>query len=298
MKNTRRDYKRQARGLLKGHRTAGAMLTLLLILFSAFVTAAEELIGALTGLSYFTDPAYTPDNFFDNRLLFSPQVMLLFGGSCLLSFLISAPLRLGEKLWYLHISAGDPARLTAAFCCYYGPYRYFRAVVFELRLAVRKAVTVFLCFLPVIAFVIAIPLFGLLGLPELLLYPLIFVLILLLLLTAGALSVYWLGRFFLAEYIFALYSCRMRDAFRLSALIMKARKNELFTLKLSFLPLFAADLLLLPRLFTVPYREAVYARCAGCFMEAYERKKEPAPITANPRFADFATREFPCASSI
>ncbi len=298
MMNGRRQRKREARRSLKGSWIKGAFIAFLLFSFSMAGTVAEELAGSLMGLSYFTDSSHTPDNYLDDKILLSPAVLLLFFGGYLLSFLLASPLRLGEKLWYLHVSASDQSALSDAFRYYRSIGSYFRSVVFEARLAVRKLLVLLLCFLPTVVFWLILPLFEPLGLPNVLFYLLTSVTVMLFILISSALSLYWTGRYFLAEYIYTLYSCKMRDAFRLSAIIMKKRKNGLFALTLSFLPLFAADLLIFPRFFTLPYRSAVYAQYAQFFMEAYEREKDCAAVrNISPPPNRFATREFPCVPS-
>lgn len=295
--NIRRRLKRDSRRMLKGMWGKGAVLSAVAFLISAVLIGAEDLLGQMLELSYFADPRNTPGNYLDNTPSLSLAALLLFLGSVLLSFLLSAPLRLGSKRWYLHLTAGDPKPLIDAFSYYRKPLPFLRAAVFEAQLSLRKALLTAVCFLPALLLYLALPTLEQLAIPSFLFFLLVALLLLLFSLMGAVFSLLWSGRYFLAEYLYTLYGCRMRDAVKLSVIIMRGRKTHLLSLMLSFLPLYLTDLLILPRLWTVPRRNAAFARYAQYFTEAYEQAKEKAAPKHTPDEAErFATREFPCVS--
>lgn len=266
-------------------------------MISVGCTIAEDLIGAVLQLGYFEDIKSTPANHLDNTLRLSPAILLLFFGGSILFFLLSAPLKLGSKGWYLHLVAQDRQPLGSAFSYYRTPARYLRAVMFEARLVIRRTVLGLIPFLPIVALAPFLLFLEEAGLPKLLFSLLATLTLGLFCLLAGVIALVWIGRYFLAEYLYLLYGCRMKDAFRLSAIIMKGRKTILFSLIFSFLPLYLADLFLLARLWTVPRREAAFAQYAVHFMECYQREKETAtPKAESDRSDRFLTKEFPCVS--
>ncbi len=295
--NQRRRLKQETRRSLKGNWGKAVALTVVLLLIPALCTVAEDAVGMFLELEYFEDSLHTPKNHLDNTLYISPAVFLLFVSGTLISFLLSAPLRLGAKGWYLHLVAHDPKPLSDAFRYYTRPSAYLQAVLFETRLFFRRSVLILISFLPAILFYLSLPFLEQLSIPNLLFSLLTTVMLGLLCLLGSAVCLLWVGRTFLAEYLYFLYSCKMREAFYLSAKIMKGRKSVLFSLRLSFLPLAVAELLILPRLWTTPYKTAVLAQYARYFMESYEREKSTATLkSTKPQAERFLTKEFPCPS--
>ena len=289
-----KQLRREARARLKGHWLTACFLLLITTLIAVLVPFIEEATSILFHISYFQDTAETPNNYLDNTLAVSPLVLLTFGGGLLLRLCLASPFALGQKSWYQHLAAGDPAPLRNAFRFFSSLQAYCRSVLFTVQLYIRRFLLVFLCFLPLIALWLAFPFFLRFSIPQELFWLLLLLTAVILFLACTAVSAYWLGRYFLAEYILVLFPCKIRDAFKLSAIVMKERKNEWLSLLIGLLPCYLADLLVVPRLFTVPYRSAVYARYAQYFMESYEKAREA--VSISDRAAEFATREFSCPS--
>lgn len=289
-----KQLKRESRKCLRGARIKACGLLGIILVFKAICTFLEELASVLLQISYFRDTNATPKNYLDNSLSLSPVIALIFLGGLLLHLLLVSPFSLGQKSWYQHLAAENPAPLRDAFRFYKGWRPYWRAVIFSFRLSTKRFFLACFCFLPLILLFLAIPFLSRFSVPKELFWILLSLTFVILFLACTAVAAYWLGRYFLAEYILVLFSCKIRDAFRLSAVIMRGRKNEWLSLLVSMLPYYLADLLVLPLLFTVPYRNAVYARYARYFMESYEKSKETAAVPDSE--IEFATREFSCVS--
>ncbi len=265
--------KSDSRKALRGHYGVAGLPAILPLLLSALVAGLEWFTARLLGISYWTDPADTPQYFFDDRLRLTLMPLLLFVGFGLLQLLLTAPIRLGGRQWYLKLVAGNCLPVRSALGEYRTLRRLLRAAWLLLNLKLRQAALWLVVTLPAllswVVYCTADRLFPTAPWVQ----PLLFAIFLVLLGTCQVLWFYHKQRYFLTEYLYLLYPCKLRDAFKMSALVMKKQKHTVFSLKLSCLSLALLSLLLLPMWYTLPQIYAAQAACAKALLEEYEATK-------------------------
>ncbi len=295
--NLIKSSKRHAREVLAGNWFKGGFLSVAAGFIRLCCIGAEIALGEWLQLHYWEDPMHTPDNYLDDRPALLLLPLGLFVGGALLCFLLSAPLQLGKKRWFLHLAAQDHLPLSAAFSDYKIPRRLIKVLIFETRLNLRKGLAIGCCFLPIALGFPPLYYWGDRMLPQLPFLLLIFASLFLSALLATIFSMLWSARYFLAEYFYLLDAGSMKNAFRRSVTCMKGQKADVVALMFSFFPLTVADLLLLPRFWTASWRQAVTADYAMQLIQEWAQKAvADAVVAPAPQSERFPTREFPCVS--
>lgn len=280
----RKEIKKNSRRNLRGHYGIAGFLGILPFLISAAVSGMEWLVSRLFSIPYFEDAAHTPGYYFDDALSLTLPPLLLLIGFGILELLLTAPLKLGLRRWYLKLSAGDSPAPLEAFRSYSRLSRILKAFWLHLTLGLRRAVLWLLSSLPSLlvwaGYACADRLFSA-SFPWI--RPLLFLTFLITFLTCQVLYFYWKQRYFLAEYLYLVYPCTMRDAVKMSVLVMKDRKNTVFSFYLSCIPLALLTMLILPAWYTLPRIYAEEACLAKVMVEQYEAAKEAAPAKVSQR---------------
>lgn len=255
----------------------GKAFAVVLISFSflMFTVLIEKLLSYALDVPYFIDSAKTPGLYLDNIANLAPASFAVLFSALLMRLLLYSPVALGNKQWYLGLAGSNPYPVSAVFQ-YFTDFQTFRkAFCLRLNLLIRKSFFLILITAPAImVFILMCLLKFFVAAQELFLMQLVFgVIFICLFLLCQLLAVCFLQRYFLAEYIYVLYQCKIRDAIKMSVLIMKGHKAELFSVILSFLPYYIINLLWLPAFITLPHMNTVYAIYAKCFIERFERQQ-------------------------
>ncbi|MDD6237077.1 MAG: DUF975 family protein [Clostridiales bacterium] len=255
----------------------GKAFAIVLISFSFLIFTAliEKLLSYILEVPYFIDSAHTPGLYLDDILNLAPISVAVLLIALLIRLFLYSPISLGNKQWYLGLAGSNPFPVSSVFKYFAGFPNFFRAFCFHLNLLIRKSLFWLLITAPAIIVLILMCLLKFfVTAQELFLMQLAFgVIFVCLFLLCQLLAICFLQRYFLAEYIFVLYQCKIKDAIKMSVLIMKGHKSEIFSVILSFLPYYIVNMLWLPAFITLPHMNTVYAIYAKYFIERFEQQK-------------------------
>lgn len=275
----RKEIKKASCLCLRGHYGAAGLLAVMPFLLSAAVSGTEWLVSRLLNVSYFADAAHTAGYYFDDTLRLTLQPLALLIGFGILELLLTAPLRLGIRQWFLRLSADDAPVVSAVFRPYTRLRRILKAFWLRLTLLLRCAVLWVAAAMPALLVWVLYAFSGELFSSA---YPwirtLLFLAFLVTFLTCQVLYFYWRLRYFLAEYLYLVYPCKIREAVKLSVRIMKGKKNAVFSFYLSCIPLVLLALLILPAWYALPRLYAAQAGYARALIEQHEAAKETVPV--------------------
>ncbi len=255
----------------------GKAFAIVLISFSflIFTVLIEKLLSYILDVSYFIDYAQTPAFYLDDITNLGPASFAVLFSALIIHLLIYSPVSLGNKKWYLGLAGANPFPVSAVFSYFSGFQNFFRAFCLRFHLLIRKALFWTLINTPaIIVFVLLCLLKFFVASQELFMIQMAFSIIFIcLFVLCQLLAICFLQRYFLAEYIYVLYRCKIRDAIKMSVLIMKGHRSEIFSVILSFIPYYIVNILWLPSLATLPHMNMVYAIYAKYFIERFEQQK-------------------------
>ncbi len=270
----RRLIKQNARRALQRHWSRAASIALVALIFCFLFVALEMLLSAVFGLPAYVDPFATPDIYLDDLPNVSPVAMAVSFAVAGLYFLVLTPLSMGVLRWFFLLGDGkvEPTAVILHYFHAAGPFwrvlwlkvcLFFRRLLWSVAFLIVPAVMLYFADLwrqkgdtdleSVLS--LGLMLSGLL-----------------LLMLLGAFLLIWLMRYYLAEYtLITDPELTAREAIRQSVRLCHGRRTELLVLELSLLSWRVLDLLILPRLFTLPYRYTVKGLYAHYLLEVAKR---------------------------
>ncbi|HWP51084.1 MAG TPA: DUF975 family protein [Clostridia bacterium] len=273
----RRLIKQNARRALQRHWSRAAAIALIALIFCFLFVALEMLLSSLFGLSAYVDPFATPELFIDDMPNVTPVAMAVAFVVAVLYFLVLAPLTLGLMRWFFLLGDGKAEHTMAIFDYFLTAAQFWRVLWLKVCLFFKRLLwsVVFLAG-PIVMIYFAdiwrrkgdTDFESLLSLGLMLSGILLLVLL-------GTFLLIWLMRYYLAEY--ALINDRnltAREAIRRSVHLSHGRLTQLMVLELSLLGWRILDFLILPRLFTLPYRYTVRGLYAHYLIEVAQREHD------------------------
>lgn len=270
----RRLIKQNARRALQRHWSRAAAIALVALIFCFLFVTLEMLLSAVFGLPAFVDPFATPELYIDNLPNVSPVAMAVTLIVAALYFMVLSPLSLGILRWFFQLGDGKAEPTAAIFEYFFSASQFWRVLWLQICLFVRRLLwsAAFLA-VPVtlICFADIWRKKGDTDLESVLSLGMMTAGILLLVLL-GVFLLIWLKRYYLAEYaLITDDEITVRGAIHRSEQLSRGRSAELLVLELSLLGWRILDLLILPRLFTLPYRYTVRGLYAHYLIEVAKR---------------------------
>lgn len=273
----RRLIKQNARRALQRHWSRAAAIALIALIFCFLFVALEMLLSAVFGLSAYADPSATPDLYLDDLPNVSPVAMSVTLTVAALYFLVLTPLTMGLLRWFFMLGDGKVEPTAAIFDYFHTASLFWRVLWLQIRLFLGRLFwSVAFLALPA-AMIYFADLWRQKGdtdLESVLSLGLLLSGVLLLLLLGGFLLI-WLMRYYLAEYaLITDPTLTAREAIRQSVRLCHGRRAELLMLELSLVGWRLLDLLILPRLFTLPYRYTIQGLYAHYLTEVAGRDRD------------------------
>lgn len=270
----RRLIKQNARRALQRHWSRAAAIALVALIFCFLFVTIEMLLSAVFGLSAYVDPSATPDLYLDDLPNVSPVAMAVTLTVAALYFLVLTPLTMGLLRWFFMLGDGKAEPTAAIFDYFHTASLFWRVLWLQICLFFRRLFWSAAFLIPPAAMIYFADLWRQKGdtdLESVLSLGLLLSGVLLLLLLGGFLLI-WLMRYYLAEYaLIADPTLTAREAIRKSVRLCHGRRAELLVLELSLIGWRLLDLLILPRLFTLPYRYTVQGLYAHYLIEVARR---------------------------
>ncbi len=270
----RRLIKQNARRALQRHWSRAAAIALVALIFCFLFVTLEMLLSAVFGLPAFVDPFATPELYIDDLPNVSPIAMSVTFLVAALYFLVLAPLSLGIMRWFFMLGDGKVEPTVSIFEYFLSATQFWRVLWLQVCLFVRRLLWSALFLSGPTALIYLAGLWQKKGdtdLESVLSLGLMLVGFLLLAFL-GAFLMIWLMRYYLAEY--ALVNdgnLAAREAISQSISLSRGRLTQLLVLELSLLGWRILDFLILPRLFTLPYRYTVKGLYAHYLFEVSKR---------------------------
>ena len=272
----RRLIKENARRALQRHWCRAAAIALVSLVFCFMFITLETLLSSIFGLPAFVDPFVTPDIYIDDLPNVSPVAMAVMGVVAMLYFAVIAPLQMGIARWFYLVGDGKAESAITIFHYFGSTTQFWKVLWLYINRFFRQLIwTVVFLSVPSVLIYFA-QLWKLKGDTDM-----ESVLSLGMFLAGGTLMILlgvflaiWLMRYYLAEYIIIHDStCSVSEAIRQSVLVSRGRCTELFVLEFTLLGWRFADLLILPRLFTLPYRLTIKGLYAHYLLEVTKRSR-------------------------
>lgn len=258
--------KKNARTALRRHWCRACAIALIMIIFWAVFVSLQELIAEVFGIAGFVDIFSTPDIVLDDIPNISPVAIMITIALFLLFVMVITPLKLGVIRWFYLLTDGKAEPTISIFEYFFTAKGFFKAVLLRLSLFVRRVFWSVIFLAPPIAMIS----FGILwgeqtaGNIQTVMSASLKIIGCLLFLLLGLFLSIWLMRYYLAEFMLVGDNeISVGKAISRSIYVSQKRKTEFLVLELSLLGWRILDMLILPRLFTVPYITSVkglYAR--------------------------------------
>ncbi len=272
-----RQIKKNARASLKGCWGQAIAIFFTIIGVYLLISALEQALYFLLGLSGFQDVLNTPDFYLDDELSIDLWSVLCTGFSSLLLFLAGTPLTAGSAGWYFRLSAGSadaPLGFEGLFIPFTSGKRYLRTLGAAFILGFRSVLWGMLFLVPPACMAsffqwagkddslpFSVMLIDLGSVASWILFSVaIFALVI------------FLQRYYLVYYLLA--DRPQTPVLRIvstSVKMMKGHKWEAFSLKLSFLGWQMLSILVLPMLYVMPFYYASMAIYARYVIESFQR---------------------------
>lgn len=256
----RRLIKQNARRALQRHWSRAAAITLVALIFCFLFVALEMLLSAVFGLPAYVDPFATPELYIDDLPNVSPVAMVVTLTVAALYFLVLAPLSLGLMRWFFLLGDGRVEPTVAIFEYFLSSTMFWRVLWLQVCLFFKRlmwSITFLAGPVTLIYFADIWRQKGDTDLESVLSLGLMLSGILLLVLL-GAFLLIWLMRYNLAEYALINSSeLTAKESIHRSVQLSRGRLTELLVFELSLLGWRILEFLILPRLFTLPYRYTV-----------------------------------------
>lgn len=272
----RRLIKENARRALQRHWCRAAAIALISMIFCFVFISLEGLISAVFGLPAFVDPLATPGLYIDDLPNVSPIAMTIMGTVSALYFIVISPLIMGIKRWFFLVGDGKAEKTITIFDFFLKSSLFFKAIWLQINLFLRRIFwsATFLT-LPIFLVYIAnmwnkkgdTDIESVLSIGMMLAGVILFLLL-------GVFLLIWLMKYYLAEYmVIKDDEISVSEAISQSVEISRKRRSELFMLEFSMVGWLISDLLILPRLFTLPYRFTVKGLYAHYLIEISKREQ-------------------------
>lgn len=270
----RRLIKQNARRALQRHWSRAAAIALVALIFCFLFVTLEMLLSAVFGSPAFVDPFATPELYIDDLPNVSPIAMSVTFLVATFYFLVMAPLSLGVMRWFFLLGDGKVEPTVSIFEYFLSAAQFWRVLWLQVCLFLKRLLWSALFLTGPLALIYLAELWQQKGdtdLESVLSLGLMLIGFSLLALL-GAFLMIWLMRYYLAEY--ALINdgnLTAREAIRQSISLSRGRQTEFLVLELSLLGWRILDFLILPRLFTLPYRYTVKGLYAHYLIEVAKR---------------------------
>ncbi|MEA5135455.1 MAG: DUF975 family protein [Candidatus Fimivivens sp.] len=270
----RRLIKQNARRALQRHWSRAAAIALVALIFCFLFVTLEMLLSAVFGSPAFVDPFATPELYIDDLPNVSPIAMSVTFLVATFYFLVMAPLSLGVMRWFFLLGDGKVEPTVSIFEYFLSAAQFWRVLWLQVCLFLKRLLWSALFLTGPLALIYLAELWQQKGdtdLESVLSLGLMLIGFSLLALL-GAFLMIWLMRYYLAEY--ALINdgnLKAREAIRQSISLSRGRQTEFLVLELSLLGWRILDFLILPRLFTLPYRYTVKGLYAHYLIEVAKR---------------------------
>lgn len=218
-----------------------------------------------------------------HTLNYEPLAMLVTGVIFVLYTFVTTPLSFGMQKWTYCLAREQKTNLMGIFDFYRSYSTFFKSYILKFHLFIRKAGWTLLSFLP--AFLLTWLLVDVFEFGNSSISIMEFVLLLLTLVSyiIGILfTILANTRYFVAEYLWIENpSMRIMDVCQGSIQVMKGNRSALFTLHLTFMPLYLLNILVLPIFFTLPYMGVIKGIYANYYIEksGYSLKQATTEIT-------------------
>jgi len=265
----RRLIKKNAMLALRMHWCRAAAVSLIVLLFWAAFSTMENIATVAFKVPPFVDGT-SPDISLDNLPNTSPIALALMIFIGILSFFITAPLKLGATRWYYYLTDGIALTTVEIFDYFFSVRKYFGALFIEVILFFKKLFWSVLFLAPPAAMVFMGNYWRQQASRniEILISTGIEILGGALLVLLGWFWLMWMRRYSLARFIFVSDGAvSARNAVKRSVLFTKGRLLEFLMLEFSLIGWRIADIMIVPRLFTVPYINTVYSLYARYLTE-------------------------------
>lgn len=269
-----RRIKKSARASLQGSWGQAVAIVFTVLGVYLLISALEQALYLVLGLSGFLDVFNTPEFYLDDSLNTDLGAVLSTGFSSLLLFLLGAPLTAGSAGWYFSLSAGTPLGFEGLFRPFTSGRSYIRVLGAALLVGVRSALWGVAFLLPPGALA-ALFLWasGTDNLPvSAMLINIGFAISQLLFAIALFFFFVFLQRYSLVYYLLAdRPQVSAARAVGMSVKMMKNHKWESVSLRISFVGWHLLSLLILPMLYTAPFYHASMAIYSRYVIECFQR---------------------------
>lgn len=270
----RKTIKANARLALCRHWCRAAAIAMIVMLFWALFTALEELLMTVFNAAGFVDIMQTPQLVLDDIPNVSWPAMVISAVAAAAFLFVMAPLKLGVTWWYYQLTDGQGRPTSEIFRYFLSPSKFFRAVWFKITLFCRKLFwSVIFLVLPAAAIAAGSMWSGRASRDiETLLSKGLEIIGVISLIISLILLAIWLMRYYLAAYMLANDDdISPRLAVKQSIDISSGRLSEFFMLEISMIGWDILDMMILPRLFTLPYRGVIRGLYARYLLELQRR---------------------------
>jgi len=289
----RRLIKKNAAMALRRHWCRAAAISLIMMIFWAVLATLEQLAMGVFNVSSYVD-VWSPELMLDNMPNIAPIAMAVMAFIGMLSFFVIVPLWFGAARWFYNITDGKALATIEIFEYFFSAKGYFRTLWFSFLLFIKKL------FWTVIF--IAPPMVMLYGGNywrqqasrniEMLLSVGVEIFGGVLLLLLGWFWLMWMQRYLLAPYVLvADDEISARQTIKMSVCLTRGRLLEMLLLELSLLGWRMADILIVPRLFTMPYINTVFSLYTRYLSELYVKDKAEAEREEQAEQSDQETAE-------
>ena len=269
-----RQIKKNARASLKGSWGPAVAVFLTIIGVYLLISALEQALYILLGMSGFKDVLNTPDFFFDDELNVDFWAVVCTGFSSLLLFLLGSPLAAGCARWYFSLSEGSPLGFEGLFFSFTSGKHYSRSLGAAFLISIRSALWGMLFLFPPVclaAFFQWAGTFDTLPVSRMLIDLGATASWILFSIAIFALFIF-LQRYFLVYYLLAdRPQTPLLRIMSTSVKMMKHHKWEAFSLKFSFIGWQLLAILVLPMLYVTPFYYASMAIYARYVIEYFQR---------------------------
>lgn len=268
--------KRNARHALRRSWCRAASISLIAVLAGTLFTTIENLLAAAFGQVSMIDYLMTSGIYLDDLPNVSPAYMALLCALAIAELLLLAPVSIGIKRWFYLLGDGRADKTISIFEYCISRKRYFKVLRLQLSLAALTAVTSAVFLSPGIALYCFAQLCGgpNAGEAERLIAVGLNVSAMILGALLGILLLIHLTRYYLAPLVMIENeSLNVRDIIKSSSALSKGRKLHLFAFEVSFIGWRILDFLIVPKLFTVPYRCTAQGLYARYIFEASRREE-------------------------
>lgn len=269
-----RQIKKNARISLRGSWGKAVAIVFTILGVYLLVSALEQTLYLVLGLTGFQDIAGTPGFYLDDTLTLDLRAVTCTGLSSLLLFLLGVPLSAGSAGWYFSLSAGSPMGFEGLFRPFFSGKSYVRTLSTAFLLGIRSVLWGMLFLIPPACLAaLFLSASEAEGLPfAAMLIDLGYAVSQILFAIALIFLFVFLQRYSLVFYLLA--DRPQTPTTRIIALSVKMMRGhcwEATALKISFLGWQLLSVLVLPMLYVMPYYYASMAIYARYVVERFQR---------------------------